>query len=32
MLDLHLNLEAELSIDSIKRIEILGTLGRSSAS
>ncbi len=28
MLDLDLNLEAELSIDSIKRIEILGTLGQ----
>lgn len=27
MLDLDLNLEAELSIDSIKRIEILGALG-----
>jgi acyl transferase domain-containing protein/NAD(P)H-dependent flavin oxidoreductase YrpB (nitropropane dioxygenase family) len=28
MLDLDLNLEADLSIDSIKRIEILGTLGQ----
>jgi acyl transferase domain-containing protein/NAD(P)-dependent dehydrogenase (short-subunit alcohol dehydrogenase family)/acyl carrier protein len=28
MLELDLNLEAELSIDSIKRIEILGTLGQ----
>jgi NAD(P)-dependent dehydrogenase (short-subunit alcohol dehydrogenase family) len=28
MLDLDLDLEAELSIDSIKRIEILGTLGK----
>jgi acyl transferase domain-containing protein/NAD(P)H-dependent flavin oxidoreductase YrpB (nitropropane dioxygenase family)/NAD(P)-dependent dehydrogenase (short-subunit alcohol dehydrogenase family)/acyl carrier protein len=28
MLDLDLNLEADLSIDSIKRIEILGALGK----